>query len=526
MAEYFVSALVGLDANNGTTFNTPKKTIQAAINLAVNAGDIVTIRRGTYKEKVKCSHAGANLNPIIIRNYNRDKVIVDGIDRARVDDPFNPTVCEAQFLLDADYIEVRGIIVRNSPGIGFGDTKWHYYSDITKQRKYCVFKDCLAHDNYLSGFWIDGVEHKFYRCESHHNFDFDQKKTGTNTGNGQCGGDCDGFGIGGNGHYFEECKSHHNADDGFDTYMGRDNTFVKCRAYFNGLPDGCRARSKTGLSVVDGTTAISAVTFVGDGCGFKMGAGGKNNSMDDRVEITYDGNADTITTTTTCPFVEDQAIQLFTLSGAKPTGISTNSTVYYVKNLLVNTFQVSTTPGGSAVTFTGNGSGTNYANARTHFFQANNTIVNCLAYYNQFAGFTNNNGGGNNFLHCTAYMNKRGNAGYQSGNATTRQFWNFDSSENIGTKNNNYKNCLAINGISHPDGAINLGTDTNVPPYPTRTITTNAWQLVSHVGAAWESTNFVSLNIYSKNFAKIKDTSELYNSGTDVGYGVKIGADV
>jgi hypothetical protein len=55
--------------------------------------------------------------------------------------------------------------------------------------------------------------------------------------------------------------------------------------------------------------------------------------------------------------MEDQSTVTFTTTGALPTGLSA-STVYYILNKTANTFQVSATPGGSAINTSGSQSGT------------------------------------------------------------------------------------------------------------------------------------------------------------------------
>lgn len=61
---------------------------------------------------------------------------------------------------------------------------------------------------------------------------------------------------------------------------------------------------------------------------------------------------------------------IFTTSGTLPSGLNTN-TVYYVISATLNTFQVSTSIGGSAVNLTSQGTGTHKANFNTNYFDIN-----------------------------------------------------------------------------------------------------------------------------------------------------------
>ncbi|MBD3393908.1 MAG: hypothetical protein GF418_17375 [Chitinivibrionales bacterium] len=74
-AHYYVSPL-GSDANSGTSESDAFATIQAAADVALNPGDIVTIRAGTYKERVKVKGEGERGNEIVFQADG--EVIMDG----------------------------------------------------------------------------------------------------------------------------------------------------------------------------------------------------------------------------------------------------------------------------------------------------------------------------------------------------------------------------------------------------------------------------------------------------------------
>ncbi len=76
-AEYFV-ATNGFDSADGSAAR-PWRTIQRAASTAV-AGDIVTIRGGTYREWVKPANAGRDGAPIVYRAAEGERVVVTGAD--------------------------------------------------------------------------------------------------------------------------------------------------------------------------------------------------------------------------------------------------------------------------------------------------------------------------------------------------------------------------------------------------------------------------------------------------------------
>ncbi len=75
---YFV-ATNGLDSNSGTSIASPFLTISKAAGL-VNAGDVVNIRGGTYREMVTLSRSGTLAAPITFQNYSNELATVNGAD--------------------------------------------------------------------------------------------------------------------------------------------------------------------------------------------------------------------------------------------------------------------------------------------------------------------------------------------------------------------------------------------------------------------------------------------------------------
>ena len=79
-AEYFV-ATDGDDKADGSAAK-PWRTIQRAADVA-KAGDVVTIRGGTYREWVKPANAGRDGAPITYQAAKGEKVVVTGADPVR-----------------------------------------------------------------------------------------------------------------------------------------------------------------------------------------------------------------------------------------------------------------------------------------------------------------------------------------------------------------------------------------------------------------------------------------------------------
>lgn len=73
---YFV-ANNGSDANNGTSINTPLKTIQRAMGKVV-AGDTVYVRGGTYREEITAYRGGTAGNYVTVSGYENEVPVIKG----------------------------------------------------------------------------------------------------------------------------------------------------------------------------------------------------------------------------------------------------------------------------------------------------------------------------------------------------------------------------------------------------------------------------------------------------------------
>jgi len=75
---YYVDGTNGNDLNGGTSLETAWKTIAKA-NSELQAGDIVYIVGGTYKETIAPSNSGTSGNYITYKNYNSKEVIISNV---------------------------------------------------------------------------------------------------------------------------------------------------------------------------------------------------------------------------------------------------------------------------------------------------------------------------------------------------------------------------------------------------------------------------------------------------------------
>jgi parallel beta-helix repeat protein len=100
--EYYVSP-TGSDSNSGT-FQEPFKTIQKALN-TVSAGDTISIRGGTYREKLTVKTSGTSGNSITIQNYENENVVIDGS---------GVSGSNIIYIYNKSYITIKGLEICNS----------------------------------------------------------------------------------------------------------------------------------------------------------------------------------------------------------------------------------------------------------------------------------------------------------------------------------------------------------------------------------------------------------------------------
>lgn len=108
---YYVSAADGNNNNPGNQADKPLRTIQAAIN-KTQAGDTITVRAGTYVERLHIQKPGTADAPIIIAAQQGEQAIIDGSNLNIADDSALVAIQQSQD------VTLRGFTVRNAGGRG------------------------------------------------------------------------------------------------------------------------------------------------------------------------------------------------------------------------------------------------------------------------------------------------------------------------------------------------------------------------------------------------------------------------
>ena len=109
--DYYVNGASGSNSNNGS-FTYPWKTIEYALSSAQwDPGDTINFMAGTYTPvtQIDFGTGGSAGNWLTIKNYNNDKVIIDGSNCPKsnwIDATFD--------FSDADYIHISGLIINHS----------------------------------------------------------------------------------------------------------------------------------------------------------------------------------------------------------------------------------------------------------------------------------------------------------------------------------------------------------------------------------------------------------------------------
>jgi hypothetical protein len=177
--EYFI-ATTGSDAGGGTS-GTPFATIQKAVDLA-EAGDIITVKNGTYKQTVIFwkSNSGKPGNPIIIKGESRDGVIIDG--------EYDTTMRHLFASWGASYVTLKDMTFRRGAcyfnnsqvRIAGGSRGWTVKNILTKEAHWdgivlenvdqCLVEDVITEYNFAGGIGGGGCRDVVVRnCISRNN---------------------------------------------------------------------------------------------------------------------------------------------------------------------------------------------------------------------------------------------------------------------------------------------------------------------------------------------------------------------
>ncbi len=195
----------GSDSNPGT-LAAPLKTIQRAVDLA-QAGTTIQIRGGTYapSTNIRLLKSGTASQPITLRGYNGERVIVDGENMPYTPGAVGSSIPRADrgaVHIEGEYWRLVGLEIVHGPYGVFGlDTSGN------------VFDRLVTRDNYESGFHLQGASsnNQILNLDSYGNRD--PRKNGESA---------DGLAIkegSGSGNVLRGARLWNNADDGLDFWM-------------------------------------------------------------------------------------------------------------------------------------------------------------------------------------------------------------------------------------------------------------------------------------------------------------------
>jgi len=247
----------GNDSNPGTLAQ-PLATIQRAVNLA-QPGFTIFIRGGTYapSTNIQILSNGTSGQPITMRNYNAERVIIDGENM-----PFTPGAVGSSIPrpqrgaihIEGDFWRLVGLEIIHGPYGVFGlDSSNNVYDRL------------VTRDNYESGF------HLFLTSSNNLILNLDSFGNHDPRSNGES---ADGLAIkegSGTGNVVRDARLWNNSDDGLDYWM-----FASPILTENSLAWG------------NGFNRWNLPDFTGDGNGFKLGGNGVSADHTLRNCMTWD----------------------------------------------------------------------------------------------------------------------------------------------------------------------------------------------------------------------------------------------
>ncbi|MBV8779954.1 MAG: right-handed parallel beta-helix repeat-containing protein [Phycisphaerae bacterium] len=109
----FIVSPTGSDAASGTLAQ-PLLTIQRALNLATQPGDIVEVRSGTYAEHLTIDQSGSKNGYITLENYPGEHVLLTGTNAAPpADTTFGDCMIE---IVNQSWVQISGLEIANENG--------------------------------------------------------------------------------------------------------------------------------------------------------------------------------------------------------------------------------------------------------------------------------------------------------------------------------------------------------------------------------------------------------------------------
>ncbi|GAB4058083.1 right-handed parallel beta-helix repeat-containing protein [Catellatospora paridis] len=250
-------ATTGNDANAGT-LSAPLKTIQRAVDLA-QAGYTIHVRGGTYapSTNVQLLKNGTSSQPITLRNYGSEKVVLDGENMSYTPGAVDSTIPRAErgaIHIEGDWWRIVGLEIIHGPYAVFGlDTN------------NSVFERLITRDNYESGLHLQGASSNnlILNLDSYGNRD--PRKNGESA---------DGLAIkegSGSGNVVRGARLWNNSDDGLDFWMFSSPILLE-----------------NSLSWGNGFNRWNLPNYTGDGNGFKLGGNAVSASHTVRNCMTWD----------------------------------------------------------------------------------------------------------------------------------------------------------------------------------------------------------------------------------------------
>ncbi|KAF2641807.1 pectate lyase L [Massarina eburnea CBS 473.64] len=241
-AEIYVSPS-GSDSAAGTQ-TAPLKSIQSAIDKAV-AGDTVYLRAGTYTPtaNIQITKSGTSSARYTLAAYSNEAVTIDGESLPNTPAPVGGSISNADrgilHVQKANYWTFKGLTLINGP-----------YGIYVQDSSYGIFDRLVTHDNYETGFQLQGAsaQNQVLWLDSYRNRD--PRKNGESA---------DGFALkegSGEGNILRGARLWDNVDDGLDFWEFKSQvTVVDTISWGNGF-------NRWGFT-----------DFEGDGNGFKLGGG-------------------------------------------------------------------------------------------------------------------------------------------------------------------------------------------------------------------------------------------------------------
>jgi len=228
----------GVSADDPTSLQEALSTLQGGDVLFLRGGVYALSMSGLKRVTIPASASGSSSKPTIIESYPGEIAVIDGGDLRR--DTYEQKN-QGSVRVEADYVKIRKIEVRNMPEFGISITGNNV-----------VVEGCEAHHNGLSGIFAHHISNALIQNNiSHHNSD---AGLGVNRWNYDDGDNADGIGVA----YSKNSTIRHNivylnSDDGIDVWGSSNMLIAGNKAYRNGYrDDGSHAGKGNGNGIKAG----------------------------------------------------------------------------------------------------------------------------------------------------------------------------------------------------------------------------------------------------------------------------------